>query len=95
MAASRCKAIVAAQLAASDTDALLPEDPLTCLLVVEILKAERDDFLLCATTEEQMDQMERPCMKYGMEWETYASMLHKLALDPSMNPSLRRQASGS
>jgi hypothetical protein len=65
-------------------------DPLACVLVVEILKAERNQFLLCAT-KEQMDQMERTCKKYGMDWETYISRLHKLALDPS----LRRQASGS
>jgi hypothetical protein len=93
-AKAAAQAIVAAQLKASDTDALLPEDPLMCLLVVEILKAERDDFLLSAT-KEQMDQMERTCKKYGMKWETYISMLHKLALDPSMNPLLRRQSSDS
>jgi hypothetical protein len=90
-AKSAAQAILIAQLTASDTDALLPEDPLTCLLVVEILKAERDDFLLSAT-KEQMDQMERTCKKYGMEWETYIAILHKLALDPSLRRPKSRHA---
>jgi len=81
-------------LTVAATDALWPEDPLACVLVVEILKAtikkESEDFLL-STTPQQMEQIERTFMEHGWDWDTYCARLHKLFLDPS----LRRQASGS
>jgi hypothetical protein len=72
------------QLAVAATDALWPDDALTCVLVVEILKAtnqkEADD-LLERTTPEQMERIDKTCKEHGWDWENYCARRLKLFND--------------
>ena|ERR1700730_17935774 len=56
--------------------ALWPEEPLVCVLVGEILNADREGFLLSATSQE-MDHMDRFCKERSIEWETFCDLLRK------------------